>query len=65
MKRSLARPLAIGAALSGVLAPFLTDALVTHARRELEREKKPSVMEKLQSAEMPLRTAAKAAVPEL
>ena len=45
--------------------PVLTDALVTHVRRELEREKKPSVMEKLQSAEMPLRTAAKAAVPEL
>ena len=43
--------------------PILTDALITHARRELER--KPSVMEKLQSAEMPLRTAAKAAVPEL
>lgn len=45
--------------------PVLTDALVTHARRELEREKKPSVMEKLQSAETPPRTAAKAAVPEL
>ena len=45
--------------------PVLTDALVTHARRELEREKKPSVMEKLQSAETPPRPAAKAAVPEL
>ena len=45
--------------------PILTDALITHARREMEREKKPSVMEKLQSAEMPPRTAAKAAVPEL
>ena len=43
--------------------PVLTDALVTHARRELE--KKPSVMEKLQSAETPPRTAAKAAAPEL
>ena len=45
--------------------PVLTDALVTHARRELEREKKPSVMVKLQSAETPPRSAAKAAVPEL
>lgn len=45
--------------------PVLTDALVTHARRELECEKKPSVMEKLQSAETPPRSAAKAAVPEL
>lgn len=45
--------------------PILTDALVTHARRELERQKKPSVMEKLQSAEKPPRSAAKAAVPEL
>lgn len=43
--------------------PVLTDALVTHARRELER--KPSVKEKLQSAETPTRSAAKAAVPEL
>ena len=43
--------------------PVLTDALVTHARRELE--KKPSVMVKLQSAETPPRTAVKAAVPEL
>ena len=43
--------------------PVLTDALVTHARRELE--KKPSVKEKLQSAETPPRSAAKAAVPEL
>ena len=43
--------------------PILTDALVTHARRELE--KKPSVKEKLQSAETPPRSAAKAAVPEL
>lgn len=43
--------------------PILTDALVTHARRELE--KKPSVKEKLQSAEKPPRSAAKAAVPEL
>ena len=43
--------------------PVLTDALVTHARRELE--KKPSVMDKLQSAETPPRTAAKAAAPEL
>ena len=43
--------------------PVLTDALVTHARRELE--KKPSVMEKLQNAETPPRTAAKAAAPEL
>ena len=43
--------------------PVLTDALVTHARRELER--KPSVKEKLQSAETPPRSAAKAAVPEL
>ena len=43
--------------------PVLTDALVTHARRELE--KKPSVKEKLQSAEKPPRPAAKAAVPEL
>lgn len=43
--------------------PVLTDALVTHARRELER--KPSVMEKLQNAEMPPRSAAKSAVPEL
>lgn len=45
--------------------PVLTDALVTHARRELECEKKPSVKEKLQSAETPPRSAAKAAVPEL
>ena len=45
--------------------PVLTDALVTHARRELEREKKPSVMEKLQSADTPPRTAAKAAALEL
>ena len=45
--------------------PILTDALITHARRELEREKKPSVMEKLQNAETPPRTAVKAAVPEL
>ena len=45
--------------------PILTDALVTHARRELERQKKPSVKEKLQSAETPPRSAAKAAVPEL
>lgn len=30
-----------------------------------EREKKPSVMEKLQSAETPPRSAAKSAVPEL
>ena len=43
--------------------PVLTDALVTHVRRELER--KPSVKEKLQSAETPPRSAAKAAVPEL
>ena len=43
--------------------PVLTDALVTHARRELE--KKPSVMEKLQSAERPPRAAAKAVAPEL
>ena len=43
--------------------PVLTDALVTHARRELE--KKPSVMVNLQSAETPPRSAAKAAVPEL
>ena len=43
--------------------PVLTDALVTHARRELE--KKPSVKEKLQSAETPTRSAAKAAAPEL
>ena len=43
--------------------PVLTDALVTHARRELER--KPSVKEKLQNAETPPRSAAKAAVPEL
>ena len=45
--------------------PVLTDALITHARRELEREKKPSVMEKLQSAETPPRTEVKAAAPEL
>ena len=45
--------------------PVLTDALVTHARRELERQKKPSVMDKLQTAETPPRSAAKAAVPEL
>ena len=45
--------------------PLLTDALITHARRELERQKKPSVMEKLQNAETPPRTAVKAAVPEL
>ena len=45
--------------------PVLTDALVTHARRELERQKKPSVMDKLQNAETPPRSAAKAAVPEL
>lgn len=45
--------------------PVLTDALITHARRELEREKKPSVKEKLQSAGTPPRSAAKAAVPEL
>lgn len=45
--------------------PVLTDALVTHVRRELECQKKPSVMEKLQSAETPPRSAAKAAVPEL
>ena len=38
---------------------------ITHARRELERQKKPSVKEKLQSAEMPPRSAAKAAAPEL
>ena len=38
---------------------------ITHARRELERQKKPSVMEKLQNAETPPRTAVKAAVPEL
>ena len=43
--------------------PILTDALITHARRELER--KPSVMEKLQSAEKPPKSTAKAAVPEL
>lgn len=43
--------------------PVLTDALVTHARRELE--KKPSVKEKLQSAGKPPRSAAKSAVPEL
>ena len=43
--------------------PVLTDALVTHARRELE--KKPSVKEKLQSAETPPRGAEKSAVPEL
>ena len=43
--------------------PVLTDALVTHARRELE--KKPSVKEKLQSAETAPRSASKAAVPEL
>lgn len=45
--------------------PLLTNALITHARRELERQKKPSVMEKLQNAETPPRTAVKAAVPEL
>ena len=45
--------------------PVLTDALITHARRELERQKKPSVMDKLQNAETPPRSAAKAAVPEL
>ena len=45
--------------------PVLTDALVTHARRELERQKKPSVMNKLQNAETPPKSAAKAAVPEL
>ena len=45
--------------------PVLTDALVTHARRELERQKKPSVKEKLQSAETPPRTEVKAAAPEL
>lgn len=38
---------------------------ITHARRELERQKKPSVKEKLQSAEMPPKSAAKAAAPEL
>lgn len=43
--------------------PILTDALVTHARRELER--KPSVKEKLQSAETPPKSAMKVSVPEL
>lgn len=43
--------------------PVLTDALVTHARRELE--KKPSVIDKLQSAETPPRAAMKVSVPEL
>lgn len=43
--------------------PILTDALVTHARRELE--KKPSVKEKLQSAETPPKSAMKVSVPEL
>ena len=43
--------------------PVLTDALVTHVRRELER--KPSVMEKLQSAETPPKSAMKVSVPEL
>ena len=38
--------------------PVLTDALVTHARRELEAPKKPSVMNKLQNAETPLKSAA-------
>ena len=38
---------------------------ITHARRALERQKKPSVKEKLQSAEMPPKSAAKAAAPEL
>ena len=43
--------------------PVLTDALVTHARLELE--KKPSVIDKLQSAETPPRAAMKVSVPEL
>ena len=43
--------------------PTATEALITTAGRELER--KPAVMEKLQSAETPPRSAAKAAVPEL
>lgn len=43
--------------------PILTDALVTHARRELE--KKPSVMEKLQNAETPPKSAMRVSVPEL
>ena len=43
--------------------PVLTDALVTRVRRELER--KPSVKEKLQSAETPPKSAMKVSVPEL